>query len=330
MMAVFGFFLGCIGTDSITGIIRFSFDRVELSDGVGLVPLAMGLFGISEVLVNVEKSAQASVFQTALKNLLPNLKDWALSFGPVIRGTLIGFFLGTLPGGGAILSSFVSYAVERKISKDPDKFGTGAIEGVAGPESANNAGSTGAFIPLLSLGIPCNGTMALLLGALIIHGIQPGPMLVKEHPDIFWGLVASMYFGNIMLLILNLPLIGLWVKILKVPYPVLFPLILLFCLIGSYSFNNSILDVFTMAFFGLVGYLLKKFHFEAAPVILAYVLGPIMEFSLRQSLLMSGGNPDIFFVRPISGVLIIIAFILLIIPLVPWFKKRIVDLGDAA
>jgi len=328
LMAAFGLFLSTIGMDNVSGIARLSFNIEELVDGIGLVPVVMGLFGISEVMVNVESSMERSIFATKIKNILPTLNDWIASLGPIIRGTILGFFLGVLPGGGAVISSFVSYAVEKKVSKHPEKFGTGTIEGVAGPESANNAATGGAFIPLLSLGIPSNAVMALLLGALIIHGIQPGPLLIKEHPDIFWGTVASMYLGNILLLILNLPLIGLWVKILKVPYPVLFPLILLFCLIGSYSLNNSITDVILMNIFGLIGYFFRKFRYEAAPLVLALVLGPIMENSLRQSLLMSGGSPFIFLNRPISSVILITAFLLLAFPLIPWFNKKRPAFGE--
>jgi putative tricarboxylic transport membrane protein len=322
LMAAFGIFLSTIGMDNVTGVVRLSFKIEELVDGVGLVPVVMGLFGISEVLLNVEGSMERSIFETKIRNLLPNLKDWADSIGPIIRGTVLGFFLGVLPGGGAVISSFVSYAVEKRISKHPEKFGTGMIEGVAGPESANNAATGGAFIPLLSLGIPANAVMALLLGALIIHGIQPGPLMMKHHPDIFWGTVASMYLGNLLLLILNLPLIGIWVRLLKVPYPLLFPLILLFCLIGSYSLNNSIVDVMIMILFGFIGYIFKKFRYEGAPLVLALVLGPMMENSLRQSLLMANGNLATFFQRPISGILLGAAFLLLALPLIPWFRRR--------
>jgi len=322
LMAAIGVFLGCIGMDNIRGTVRFTFGILELSDGVGLVPVAMGLFGISEVMANVEQSAERQIFESKIRNILPTLSDWSKSIGPIVRGTILGFFLGILPGGGALIASFVSYAVEKKISKYPERFGTGMIEGVAGPESANNSATGGAFIPLLSLGIPANAVMALLLGALIIHGIQPGPMLVKEHPEIFWGTVTSMYLGNVLLLVLNLPLIGLWIKILKVPYPILFPLILLFCVIGAYSLNNSIPEVFIMVFFGLVGYLFRKFKYEGAPLILALVLGPIMENNLRLSLLMASGSAFIFFQRPISAVLIGAALLLLAFPLVPWFRRN--------
>jgi len=328
LMAAFGLFLGCMGMDNMTASYRFTFNILELSDGVGLVPVVMGLFGISEVMLNVEQSMERTVFETKIQNLLPNLREWADSFWPIIRGTILGFFLGVLPGGGAVISSFVSYAVEKRISKHPEKFGTGAIEGVAAPESANNAATGGAFIPLLSLGIPANAVMALLLGAFIIHGVQPGPLLVKEHPQLFWGTVTSMYLGNVMLLILNLPLIGLWVKILKVPYPILFPLILLFCLIGCYSLNNSVTEVLIMVLFGLIGYGFKKFQYEAAPLVLALVLGPMMENSLRQALLMSAGSPVIFFERPISAILMGTAIFLLIFPLVPKFRKKRPALGE--
>jgi len=331
LMAAFGLFLGCVGMDTLMGATRFTFDIVELSDGIGLVPVVMGLFGISEVLLNVEQSIERSIFETKIRNLLPTLKDWADSVPAILRGTAIGFFLGVLPGGGAVISSFVSYAVEKKVSKHPEKFGTGVIQGVAGPESANNAATGGAFIPLLTLGIPANSVMAILLGAMMIHGMQPGPMLVKEQPGLFWGAITSMYLGNVMLLILNLPLIGLWVKILKVPYPILFPLILLFCLIGAYSLNNSIVEVLIMVIFGLIGYLFKKFEYEAAPLILALVLGPMLETALRRSLLLSAGDPMIFLTRPISAVLMLISFFLLAYPLVPWLRKKraILPKGEA-
>jgi putative tricarboxylic transport membrane protein len=322
LMASFGLFLGCIGVDPLMGVTRFTFDIVELSDGIGLVPVVMGLFGISEVLLNVEQSMERSVFSAAVKNILPTLQDWAHSLWPIVRGTTLGFFLGVLPGGGAAIASFVSYAVEKRVSKHPERFGHGAIAGVAGPESANNAATAGAFIPLLTLGIPANAVMAILLGALMIHGMQPGPTLISEHPDLFWGAITSMYIGNVMLLVLNLPMIGLWIKILKVPYPILFPLILLFCMIGAYSLNNNIVEVFLMVLFGVIGYLFKKFKYEGAPLVLALVLGPIMETSLRRSLVISYGDPMIFLTRPISAVLLGISFLLLVLPLLPWVRKK--------
>ncbi len=322
MMAAFGLFLGLIGMDIMTATPRFTFNFYFLADGVGLVPAVMGLFGISEVLLNVEARLKRDVFETKIKGLLPNLQDWKDSIRPIVRGSVLGFFLGILPGGGAVISSFVSYAIEKKCSAYPEKFGTGIIEGVAGPESANNAATGGAFIPLLTLGIPANAVMAMLLGALIIYGMQPGPMLIKNHPDLFWGAVTSMYIGNIMLLVLNLPLIGVWVKILKIPYPVLFPLILLFCLIGVYSLNNNVGEIGLMLVFGAIGYLMKKFNYEAAPLVLALVLGPMMENALRQSLIMSNGSVAVFVTRPISLGIVIVVLVLLILPLLPWVKKK--------
>jgi len=311
IMAIVGLFLGCVGSDIISGRLRFVFGIPELADGIGIVPLAMGLFGISEVLTNIEKPFKKTIFETGkIKGLLPNLKDWKRSIGPIVRGSFIGFFLGILPGGGSILSSFVSYSTEKKISKHPEEFGRGAIEGVAGPETANNAATGGAFIPLLALGIPPNVVMALLLGALLVHGISPGPLFVKEHPDVFLGLIASMYLGNGMLLLMNLPLIGIWVRVLKVPFRILFPLILLFCLIGCYSLNNSVFDILVMIVSGVMGYLLRKFEYEEAPLLLAFILGPILEQAFRQSLIMSGGELSVFFTRPISCAALVLSLAL--------------------
>ncbi|MBI4012912.1 MAG: tripartite tricarboxylate transporter permease [Candidatus Rokubacteria bacterium] len=322
LMAALGVFLGSIGLDPLQGMARFTFDLVELSDGVGLVPVAMGLFGVAEVLSNLEQPLGRSVFETEVRSLLPRLRDWAESAWPIARGTVIGFFLGVLPGGGAAIASFVSYAVEKRVSRHPERFGRGAVAGVAGPESANNAATAGAFIPLLTLGLPANAVMAILLGALMVHGMQPGPLLVREHPEVFWGVVASMYLGNLMLLVLNLPLIGLWVKILKVPYPILFPLILLFCLIGAYSLSGSTTEVVIMVVFGVLGYGLRKLEYEPAPLILALVLGPMMETALRRSLLLSAGSPLIFVTRPIAAVLVLAALVLLLVPLVPRLARR--------
>ncbi|MCX5907688.1 MAG: tripartite tricarboxylate transporter permease [Deltaproteobacteria bacterium] len=333
MMACVGLIIGNIGLDLITAQPRFTFNMDILLDGVGLVPLVMGLFGISEVLSNVEESLKTrQVFDTKLKGLLPNLQDWKDSIWPIIRGSILGFFLGILPGGGAVISSFVSYGIERKISKHPEEFGKGAIAGVAGPESANNSATAGAFIPLLTLGLPSNAVMAILLGALMIYDTPPGPRLVSLHPDIFWGVISSMYIGNAMLLILNLPLIGLWVKILKIPYPILFPLILLFCLIGVYSLNDKISEIGLMLLFGVLGYLMKKFKFDGAPLILAMVLGPLMDKSLRQALLMSGGSPQIFFESTICLILFAVILVLLILPLLPFigrFRKKVGEAGEA-
>lgn len=322
MMVVFGLFLGTIGIDIMIGKPKFTFGLKTLMDGVGFIPVAMGLFGISEIMLNVEEGLEREVFKKRISNLLPNLKDWKDSTWPIIRGSVLGFFVGVIPGGGAAVASFTAYAVEKRISKYPEKFGTGVIEGVAGPETANNSGATGAFVPLLTLGIPSNPVMAILLGLLLIHGVQVGPLLLRQHSDVFWGLVASMYIGNVMLLVLNLPLIGIWVKILKVPYPILCPLILLFCVIGSYSLNNNTDDVFIMIAFGIFGYFMKKFDYEAAPLLLALILSPMMENNLRQALLVSQGSFLIFITHPISATLLIIALILIIYPLFPWFKFR--------
>ncbi len=287
-----------------------------------MVPVIMGLFGISEVLLNIDEGARKEIYKTRIANLLPTLRDWKLSILPIVRGTFVGFFLGILPGGGAVIASFASYALEKKISRYPERFGSGIIEGVAAPEAANNSASQGAFIPLLVLGIPANVVMAILLGALLIHNIKIGPLLIQNHPNLFWGIVGSMYIGNFMLLVLNIPLIGIWVKILKIPYPVLFPLILLFCLIGVYSVNNNPFEMVVMIVFGIIGYLMKKFGYEGAPLILAFVLSPLMENSLRQSLIMSHGSFSIFFTRSISLILMVVAIFLLVMPLVPGLKKR--------
>ncbi|MGZ3568652.1 MAG: tripartite tricarboxylate transporter permease [Thermodesulfobacteriota bacterium] len=322
MMACFGILIGTVGTDTVSGTARFSFGIIELMDGVGLVPVVMGLFGISEMLLNIETKIDRDIFKTRVKGLFPTVADWIQSAGAIIRGTVIGFFLGILPGGGAVLSSFVAYAVERKVSKTPEKFGTGLIEGVAAPESANNSAAQGAFIPLLTLGIPSNVVMAMLLGALIIHGVTPGPLLLTNHPQVFWGVVGSMYIGNVMLLVLNLPLIGIWVQLLKVPYAILMPLIIVFCIIGSYTIANSIMDVLFMLIFGVVGYLMKKLKYEAPPLILAFVLGPMLEYSLKQSLMVSKGSFKIFFSRPISATCLIIALVLVVLPIIPRLRKK--------
>ncbi|HXZ35701.1 MAG TPA: tripartite tricarboxylate transporter permease [Thermodesulfobacteriota bacterium] len=322
MTAGVGVVLGTIGLDTMTGMPRFTFNIPELLDGVGLAPLAMGLFGISEILLNVEKKIKLELLTTKVRNLFPNLEDWRRSIWAILRGTGSGFFLGILPGGGAVLGSFVSYALEKRVSRHPEEFGKGAIEGVAAPESANNAAAQGAFIPLLTLGIPANVVMAILLGALMIHNITPGPMLVKEHPQLFWGVISSMYLGNIMLLVLNLPLIGLWVQLLRVPYSLLFPLILFICLIGAYVINNSAVDVAIMFIFGVLGYFMRKFDYEPAPMVLAYVLTPLLENALRQSLILSDGSFAIFMSRPISAGCLITAAALLFSSLLPMIRKK--------
>ena len=322
IMAVLGLFVGTIGLDITMGVQRFTFGLQDLMEGVGLVQIAMGMFGISEILLNIEKTMEVTVFETKLKGLFPNLQDWRRSIGAILRGTGIGFFLGILPGGGAVIASFASYAIEKRFSKHPEKFGTGVIEAVAAPESANNSAAQGAFIPLMTLGIPSNVVMALLLGSLMIHGLTPGPLLMSRNPDLFWGVITSMYIGNIMLLILNLPLIPMWVKFLKIPYPILFPFILLFCLIGVYTINNNVFDIYLMLFFGVFGYVARKFEFEVAPFILAVVLGPMMEKAFRQSLIMFQGDFSVFITRPISGVIFGIAILLLVLPLITQRAKR--------
>lgn len=315
-MAILGLFLGTIGLDPITATPRFTYGSITLMDGLGLVPMIMGLFGIAEVLLNIEKELKQEVFQTQIKGLFPNRQDWRDSAGAITRGSLLGFFLGILPGMGTIIPSFISYALERRLSKHPEKFGKGAIEGVAGPESANNSATGGSMIPLLTLGIPPNVVMAVLMGAFLIHGVQPGPLLIKEHPEIFWGVVTSMYVGNAMLLVLNLPLIGLWVQLLKVPYRILFPLILLLCVVGVYSLSVNIWDIVIMLVFGGVGYLMKKFDYEPVPLVLAFVLGRMVEESLRQSLVLSRGSLTILVTRPLAGAFLLAAFVLILLPFV--------------
>lgn len=318
-MAVLGLVLGCVGLDPISGIERFTFGSLALLDGINIAPLAMGLFGISEVLMMVEETVKQEDMVTPslkIRKLLPTKKDWKDSAGPITRGSFLGFFLGILPGGGAVMSSFLSYALEKRISKHPEKFGTGAIEGVAGPESANNSGTAGAFIPLLTLGLPFNVITALLLAAFMIHGVTPGPFILKKSPEIFWGIVTSMYIGNLMLLLLNLPLIGLFVNILRIPYKFLCGFIGLVCFVGAFSVGENTMDVFIMIFFGIVGYFMKKFEFDAAPLMLAYVLGPMLERSLRQSLILSDGDVGVFVKRPISRVLLLVAMLSLFTPLI--------------
>jgi putative tricarboxylic transport membrane protein len=322
MMALVGIILGSIGLDLISGLPRFTLGINELADGIDVVPLVMGLFGIAEILENLEGTLKQEVIKTRIRNLWPSLKDWIEAKWAIVRGSLIGFILGVLPGGGAVISTFVSYAVEKKMSKNPEKFGKGAIEGVAGPESANNAAAGASLIPLLSLGIPPNPIMAIFFSALIIHGLQPGPLLIRDNPELFWGLVASLYLGNGLLLVLNLPLIGMWVKVLQIPYKILFPLILLFCLIGSFTINNVSFDVYVMLIFGVLGWIMRKFGYEGAPLILAFILGPMLENALRQSLLISQGSFLIFVTRPISATALGVSTLLLLTNFIPVFKKQ--------
>ncbi len=322
MMAGVGVLAGVVGLDTMTGLPRFTFGVSDLLDGIGIAPLSMGLFGVSEILLNVERTIKQGVVVSQVKNLLPSREDWKESFAPIMRGSLSGFLLGILPGGGAVLASFISYGTEKRISKTPEKFGHGAIAGVAGPEAANNAAAQAAFIPLLTLGIPANAVMGILLGALMIHGITPGPLMIEKNPELFWGTVTSMYLGNAMLLVLNLPLIGLWVRLLRVRYAVLFPLILFIALIGAYVINGSEMDLYMMLFFGVVGYLMRKFDYEPAPLILAYVLSPILEDSLRQSLIISSGSMGIFVSRPIAAGFLFISALLLISAVLPAIRKK--------
>lgn len=322
MMAGVGLLAGMVGMDTMTGMPRFIFDVPDLLDGIGIAPLAMGLFGVSEILLNVERKIKQGVVVSQVKNLLPSRQDWKDSAMPIARGSFTGFFLGILPGGGAVLASFISYGVEKRVSKTPEQFGHGAIAGVAGPEAANNAAAQAAFIPLLTLGVPANAVMGILLGALMIHGISPGPMMIEKNPELFWGTVTSMYVGNIMLLILNLPLIGLWVKLLRVRYAVLFPLILFIALIGAYVINGSEMDLYLMLFFGVIGYLMRKFDYEPAPLILAFVLTNILEDSLRQSLIISGGSMSIFITRPIAAGFLFVSLVLLITAVIPSIRKK--------
>jgi putative tricarboxylic transport membrane protein len=299
LMACIGLFLGTFGLDPMTGLPRFSFGTLKLMEGLGIVPILMGLFGISEILINVEQTLRMEVQKEKIKRLLPNLSEWKRSIGPILRGSFLGFWFGALPGCGPAISTFIAYATEKRVSKHPERFGEGMIEGVAGPETANNAAVGGSYVTLLSLGIPPNVVMGLVLGGFIIQGIQPGPLLILQHPDIFWSLVASMYIGNIMLLVLNLPLIGIWVSFLRIPYKYLFPLIAVFCLLGVYSINNEFIDVIIMMIFGAVGYFFRKLEFEPAPLVLALFLGPMVENSLRQSLLISDEGFLIFIYYPI-------------------------------
>lgn len=322
IMAAIGLVLGLIGLDSITGLPRLTFDRLELIDGVGLVPVVMGLFGVAEILKNLEQGTSRSLVEGKVTGLMPKRSDWLASRFAILRGTVIGFVLGILPGGGAVIASFVAYAVEKRISPTPERFGHGAIEGVAAPEAANNAAAGSAFIPLLTLGIPPNAVLALLMGALIIHNVPVGPTLISQRPDLFWGVVASMYVGNVMLLILNLPLIGLWVRCLSVPYGILFPLILLLCCIGVFSVSGQIFDVYVMIGFGVIGWAVARWGFEPAPLVLGFVLGPLLENNLRKALILSRGSWTTFLERPISAVFIIASAVVLTTALVPWINAK--------
>lgn len=323
LMMFIGLLLGMVGIDPVHGEERFTFGLIRLTDGINFIVVAMGLFAVSELLVNLEAPAGAAdVFKTSLKGIMPSKEDWRKCWAPILRGTLIGFFIGVLPGGGAIISSFMAYAVEKKVSKHPEEFGKGAIEGVASPESANNAASTSSFIPLLTLGIPGNNAIAMLFVALMIHGIQPGPLLLTEHPNLFWGVIASMYIGNVMLLGLNLPLISLWVKLLKVPYHYLAVLIIVIVMIGAYSLKNSAFDVGMIVVFGVFGYFARKNGFPFAPCVLAMILGRKLEQSVQQALKMSGADLTIFIRKPISATILAVALLVVLIPAFKWAWKQ--------
>jgi putative tricarboxylic transport membrane protein len=321
-MVILGLLLGLVGTDVNSGVARFSFGVSELSDGIGFVSVAMGVFGFAEIINNLEQKEEREVFTKKVTGLLPTWRDIRDSAPSILRGTALGSFLGILPGGGALLASFAAYTLEKKVSKNSANFGKGAIQGVAAPESANNAGAQTSFIPLLTLGIPSNPVMALMIGAMMIQGIAPGPQVMTERPQLFWGMIASMWIGNLMLVILNLPLIGMWIKLLTVPYRLLYPAILLFCGVGVYSLSNSPFDVMQTAVFGVVGYIWVKLECEPAPLILGFILGPLMEENLRRAMLLSRGDATVFFQRPISLTMLLIAAFLLLIVVAPVVRKK--------
>ena len=321
-MVIVGLLLGLVGSDVTSGGQRFTFGLPQLADGIGFVVVAMGMFGLSEIIRNLEQGDDRSGLVTKkITRLMPTREDWKRMVGPILRGTALGSALGILPGSGSILGSFAAYSLEKKISKNSKQFGKGAIEGVAAPESANNAGAQTSFIPMLTLGIPSNPVMALMVGAMIIQGIQPGPSVISEQPALFWGIIVSMWIGNLFLVILNLPLIGLWVRIIMVPYRFLYPAILAFCAIGVFSLNNSEFDIYLMALFGLLGYVFSKLDCEPAPMLLAFILGPLMEEYLRRAMLMSRGDPMVFLRRPISATLLVIALLAMLLVFIPAFSK---------
>jgi putative tricarboxylic transport membrane protein len=334
-MAGFGLVLGTIGIDVMSGYTRFNFGVVELGDGVGIVPVAVGLFGISEILLTAGQPVGGKVMRPTLRELVPSGEEFRLSAGPIARGSGLGFMIGIIPGSAHIIASFVSYGLERRLSAHPERFGQGAIEGVAGPESANNAAATGAFVPMMALGIPTSPVTAVMIAAIMVHGVLPGPTLINERPELFWGFVASMYVGNVVLLVLNLPMVGVFVNLLRIPYSYLYPGILCFCVLGCYSVGNSVVDVWIMLVMGAIGYALRKFGYDLAPVALGLVLAPMLELSLRQSLAMSAGDYTIFVTRPISVTMLGIGVVLLALSLKPvltrstdWREK--VGLGDGS
>ena len=321
-MVVLGLLLGIVGTDIYTGTPRFTMGITQFADGLNFVAVAIGVFGFAEILRNLEDEHEREVMTRNINRLFPSRAEFREMVGPILRGTGIGSVLGILPGGGAILASFASYTMEKKLSKTPEEFGRGALAGVAGPESANNAGAQTSFIPLLTLGIPANPVMALMIGAMIIQGIVPGPSVVTDQPQLFWGIIASMWIGNLMLVVLNLPLIGLWVKLLTVPYYVLFPIIMAMSGIGVYSVNGNPYDLFAVAFFGLLGYVMSKLRFEPAPLLLGFVLGPLLEENLRRAMILSRGDPTTFLTRPISAGLLVVSLIVMVLVFLPQIRKR--------
>lgn len=326
--AAFGMLLGMVGLDPMSSEERFTFGALHLADGLSFVSVSVGLFAVAEVLESLERNEQISPYRERISNLLPTASDWLASRGALWRGTVIGFLVGVMPGAGATIASMLAYALERRLSRHPERFGHGAIEGVAAPEGANNAATAGALVPLLTLGIPGSGTTAVMLGALMIHGLRPGPLLLEQHPEFVWGLIASMYVGNVMLLILNLPLVGLWARLLRVPHSVMLPLIMAFSVTGVFAVNNNVTEVGVMLVFGVIGYAMRKGGFPAAPVVLALVLTPLMETALQQSLQMSHGSFAIFFTRPIAATLIIVGLASLTLPAVrvvaKWLRPQTV------
>jgi putative tricarboxylic transport membrane protein len=322
VMALLGLILSGVGLDPITSQERMTFGILNLFEGIGVAPLAMGLFGVAEVFNNLGALSSGNIVKVRITKLFPSKRDWLQAKWAMVRGTAIGFLLGILPGGGPVLATFVAYGLEKRVAKNPERFGKGAIEGVASPESANNAAASTSFIPFLTLGIPPNVVLAVLLGAFMIHGIVPGPLLIKDHPDIFWGLVGSMYIGNVALVILNLPLIPLWVQVLRIPGKILYPLVLLFCLVGAFSIQNNVFDIIVMIIFGIVGFLCRQNGYEAAPLILSFVLGPMFEVNFRRSLLMSQGSFYIFFTRPITLGAMIFSLGLAMFPIYKLLAKR--------
>jgi putative tricarboxylic transport membrane protein len=316
-MAALGLLLGMVGIDTMSGYTRFAYDVKELADGLGIVPVAVGLFGVSEILLSAGSATPVQVQRPTLRDLMPTRRELADSAAPITRGTVLGFVIGIIPGSAHIISSFVSYGIERKLSKHPERFGQGAVAGVAGPEAANNASASGAFVPMMALGVPSGPIPAVMLAAIMVHGITPGPMLISQQPELFWGFIASMYVGNVVLLLLNLPLVGLFVSILRIPYPYLYPMMLGFCVLGVYSVGQNVIDVWIMLAMGLLGYGLRRLDFETAPIVLGMILAPLLELSFRQSLAMSAGAYDIFFNRPISAVMLGLGGVLLVLALKP-------------